>query len=319
MLIPHLLVWTFSVALMVCGADVISAQGFPAKSIRLVTGAAGGGGDFLSRLIAPGLSNAVGQPVVVDTRPGNVGPEIVAKSPPDGYTLLVDSTTFLIAPLLQKMPYDGLQDFSPISLLVTSLNILVVHPSVTAKSVKDLIALAKAQPGKLNYGSGSTSSSSFLATELFKSMTGVDIVRITYKGGGPTMTALISGEVQMVLSSAGSATPHIKSGKARALAVTSAQPSVLFPDLPTMAAAGVPGYESVSITGMFAPAKTPATIINRLNQEIVRVVNAADVKEKSLAAGLETVGSSPQQFATAVKADLARLGKVIKDLGIKGE
>ena len=310
--------WIFSVAIVVCGVDAVSAQSFPTKPIRLVTGAAGGGGDFLSRLIAPGFSNLLGQPVIVDTRPGNIGPEMVAKAVPDGYTLLLDSTTFLIAPLLAKMPYEGLQDFSAISLLVTSLNILVVHPSVPANSVKELIALAKASPGKLNYGSGSASSSSFLATALFTAMTGVDIVRITYKGGGPTMTGLISGEVQMVIASAGSATPHIKSGKARALAVTSAQRSVLYPDLPTIAAT-VPGYESVSMTGVFAPPKTPAALLNRLSQDAARAANAPDIKEKSLAAGLETVGSSPQQFADAVKADLARLGKVIKDAGIKGD
>jgi tripartite-type tricarboxylate transporter receptor subunit TctC len=318
MLIPHSFVWTVSAAVMICSANVTSAQSFPTKPIRLVTGAAGGGGDFLSRLVAPGFSNAMGQPVIVDARPGNVGPELVAKAQPDGYTLLIDSTTFLIAPLLQKMPYEGLRDFSAISLMVSSLNILVVHPSVSANSVKELIALFKASPGKFNYGSGSASSSSLLATELFKSMTGVDIVRIPYKGGGPTMTALVAGEVQMVIASAGSSTPHIKSGRVRPLAVTSAQRSPLFPDLPTIAAT-VPGYESVSMTGMFAPAGAPAAIVNRLSRDIARVINAPELREKSLAAGLETVGGTPQEFAAAVKADLTRLGKVIKDAGIKGE
>ena len=318
MLTPQSLLWTLSIAVSVLGADAVSAQNYPNKPIRFVTGAPGGGGDFVARLMAQGLTGPLGQPVIVDNR-GNIPGEIVAQALPDGYTLLVDSSSFLIGPLLQKMPYDAVKDFSPISWVVMSLNILVVHPSVPANSVKELIALAKAKPGQLNYGSGGAGSSTHLAAELFKSMAGIDIVRIPYKGAGPAMTALIAGEVQMVLGSAGSVTPLMKSGKLKALAVTSAQPSALFPGLPTMAATGVPGYESVAIHGIFAPVKTPASIIRILNEEVVRVVNTADVKEKFFKAGLETVGSSPEQFAAAIKSDLARMSKVIKEAGIKAD
>jgi len=318
MLTPQSLVWIVSVAVSVLGTDASSAQNYPHKPIRFVTGAPGGGGDFVARLMAQGLTGPLGQPVIVDNR-GNIPGEIVAQALPDGYTLLVDSSSFLIGPLLQKMPYDAVKDFSPISWVVMSLNILAVHPSVPANSVKELIALAKAKPGQLNYGSGGAGSSTHLAAELFKSMAGIDIVRIPYKGAGPAMAALIAGEVQMVLGSAGSVTPLMKSGKLKALAVTSAQPSALFPGLPTMAATGVPGYESVAIHGIFAPVKTPAATVRILNEEVVRVVNTADVKEKFLKAGLETVGSSPEQFAAAIKSDLARMSKVIKEAGIKAD
>ena len=203
--------------------------------------------------------------------------------------------------------------------MTRSPSVLVVHPAVAAKSVKELIALARASPGELNYASGPTGVSNHLAAELFKAMAGVNLVRIPYKGGGPAVNALIAGEVQVSFPSAAGVTQHIRSGRLRALAITSAQPSVLFPELPTLAASGLAGYESEGLAGVFAPAKTPAVLINRLNQEIVRCLDRTDVREKFLKAGLETVGSSPQEFGAKIKSEITRLGKVIKDAGIRSE
>lgn len=317
-----------SVGLMVLGAGVVSAQttstasgqAFPNKPIRIVTSEPGGSGDFVGRLIAQGLPSGLGQPVIVENRGGNVviPSMIVAKAAPDGYTLLLYGGTFWVGPLLEPLPYDPVRDFSPVTLAVGSPGIVVVHPSVPVNSIKELIALAKANPGVLNYGSGATGAITHLALELFKSMAGVDIVRIAYKGAGPAITDLIGGQVQVMFATSGSVAAHVKSGKLKALAVTSAQPSALFPNLPTVAAT-IPGYRGESIFGIFAPAKTPAVIINRLNQEIVRVLNTADVKEKLFNSGVEVVASSPEQFGAAVKSEIARLSKVIKDAGIKVE
>ena len=297
-----------------CGQD------YPTKPIRIVTTAAGGGGDFTTRQIAQGISGPLGQPVVVDNRAnGFLAAEIVYKAPADGYTLTVQGSTFWILPLLRKLPYDVMADFAPISLIEQSVNIVAVNPSVPAKSVKELIDLAKAKPGALNYGASSVGSTSHLAGELFKSLAGVNITMVPYKGAAPALAALISGELQLFISDVGLLMPHAKSGKLRALAITSAEPSMLAPGLPTVAASGVPGYEALLVTGIYAPAKTPAAVINRLHQEIVRVLNRPDVKERFLNAGVETVGTSPQQFAAIIKSDSARMGKVITNAGIKLE
>jgi tripartite-type tricarboxylate transporter receptor subunit TctC len=253
----------------------------------------------------------------VDNRGTVIAAELVAKAPPDGYTLLVQGVgTVWMRPLLEKVPWDPAKDFSPISLLVKEVSAIAVHPSVPAKSVKELIALAKARPGELNYATTGTGSTYHLATELFRSMAGINIVHIAYKSG-PLMAAVMSGEVHLVIYDAGLLAPHVKSGKLRALAVTSAEPSALVPELPTIAASGLPGYEAVSMTGIWAPAKTPETIINRLSKEIARFINLPDVKEKFFNARLEIVGSSPEQFAAIIKSDVARMSKVIKDAGIK--
>jgi tripartite-type tricarboxylate transporter receptor subunit TctC len=304
------------VALIAAGSDGATSQGYPNKPIRIVTGAPGGGSDFASRLIAQALTESFGQQVVVDNR-GNVAGEIVSKALPDGYTLLLDGASFWIGPLLQETSYDPLRDFSPVSAATLSPGILVVHPSVPANSVKELIALAKARPGEINYGSGGAGASTHLAPELFNVMAGVNITRINYKGAGPAINGLIGGEVQMMIPPAGSVSTHVKAGRLRALGITSAQPSALLPGLPTVAASGVPGYEAVSMTGMFAPAKTPAAIINRVSEETVRVLNRADVKERFLNSGVEAVGNTPQQFAAAVKSEMVKWGKVIKDAGVR--
>ncbi len=304
---------------LLLGAGVVCGQDYPSKPVRIITTSAGGGNDFVARLIGTGISGPLGQPVIVDNRPPVNAAEAVSKAPPDGYTLFVQGASLWIRSLLVKMPYDPVKDFSPISLIVREVNIVVVHPSVPAKSVKELIALAKARPGELNYASPGTGTTQHLATELFKSMARVNILHVPSKGSPLAITAMISGEVQLMIFEAGLLAPHVKSGKLRALAVTTAEPSALVPGLPTVAASGVPGYEAVSMTGILAPAKTPEAIINRLNQEIVRVVNRTDVKEKFFNAGTEAVGSTPEQFAATIKSDIVKTSKVIKDAGIKAE
>jgi tripartite-type tricarboxylate transporter receptor subunit TctC len=305
-----------SVGLMAPGAGVVSGQDYPNKPIRIVTGLAGGGGDSVARIIAQGISGPLGQSVIVDNRTTIQASEAASKAPPDGYTLLVIGSSVWIFPLLQKAPYE-VSDFSPISLISREINVVSVHPSVPVKSIKELIALAKARPGALNYGAGVIGGPQHLAAELFKSMAGVDIVRISYKGNAQSITGLISGEVQLMITDVGLLAPHVKMGRLRALAVTSLEPSALAPGLPTVAASGLPGYEAVGMTVMMAPANTPSAIINRLNQEIVRFLNRSDVKERFLNDGEEVVANSPEQFAAIIKSDMARISKVIKDAGIK--
>jgi tripartite-type tricarboxylate transporter receptor subunit TctC len=319
MLRPRFVAWMFLAGMMVLGTRMVSGQNYPSKPIRIVTAAPGSGNDFAARLMAPGLTGSLGQQVIVDNR-GIIAIETVAKAPPDGYTLLFYGTVLWLAPFLRdNVSYDPILDFSPVTWVTNSPNILVVHPSLPVKSVEALIALAKARPGELNYGSGSAGSTSHLAAELFKAMAGVNIVRIPYKGAAPALNDVIAGQVHLIFPSASSVMPHVKSGRLRALAVASAEPSALAPNLPTVAASGLPGYESASILGLFAPAGTPATIINRLNQEIERALNRAEVKQKLFNAGAEVVASSPERLAATVKSEMARLGKVIRDAGIRGE
>ena len=321
MLMPRFVVSIYLVGVIALGAGMVSGQDFPNKPIRIATAGAGGGSDFISRQIAQGISGPLGQPVIVMNTGGGGGGviqgEFLLKSPPDGSGLAVVGGSFWITPLLQKMPYDVVRDFSPISLVAREVSVVAVHPSVPAKSVKELIVLAKASPGALNYGSSSTGSPSHLAGELFNSLAGVRMVRVAYKGSALAITALISGEVPLVITDAGLVMPHVKSGRLRALAVTSAQPTALVPGMPTVAASGLPGYEIVGMTTIFAPGRTPMAIINRLNQEIVRVLSMPDVKERLLSTGVEAVGTSPEQFAAILKADIATMGKLIKDAGIK--
>jgi len=310
--------WMFPMGFMVLGAGMLSGQDYPNKPVRILGGAAGGGGDFVARQLAQGISGPLGQPVIVDNRStAFLAAEVLSKSPPDGYALFIGGNAIWIGPLLQKMPYDVANDFSPISQLVREVKVLVVHPSLPVRSVKELIALAKAKPGALNYGAVGIGSGSHIGTELFKSMAGVNIVRVPFKGGATTIAALLSGEVQMVIADLGLAMPHVQSGKLRAVAVTSAEPSALVPGVPAVAASGLPAFESTGVTGIWAPAKTPAAIIKRLNQEIVRALNLPDAKEKFFNAGVEVVGSSPEQFAATIRSEVSSVGKVIKDVGIK--
>ena len=308
-----------SAAVMILGIGAASGQVYPNRPIRIVTADPGGSNDFLARVIGQGVSESLGQQVIVDNRASALVAGIVAKSMPDGYTLLVTTGLVWILPLLQTTSYDPVKDLAPITLAVSTPNILVVHPGVAVNSVQEVIALAKARPGELNYGSGATGSASHLGAELFKAMAGVNIVRIPYKGAGPAVNGLIGGQVQLMMATAGSVAPHIKSGRLKALAVTSAQPSEMFPGLPTVSASGLPGYDATSMIGVLAPARTPAAIVNRLNQEIVKALNRPDTKAKLYNAGMEIVGSSPAQSVATIAGDMARMGKLIKDAGIRAE
>ena len=306
------------IGLMVSGAGNVLSQTYPNKPIRIVSNEAGGGNDIAMRLITPGLTGSLGQPVIVENRPGLISAETVAKALPDGYTVLSAGSILWLRPFMQdNVRWDPVKDFSPITIVVTSPLILVVHPSLSAKSVQELIALAKARPGALNFSSGAPGTAVNLAAELFNAMAGVKIVGVIYKGTAPALTGLMGNEVQVSFPTVNGVAPLLKSGKLRPLAVTSPQPSALAPGLPTVAASGLPGYEAVSPIAVLAPAKTPTTVIGRLNQEIVRVINQTDVKEKLFNAGAEVVGNSPEQAADHIKAEMARLGKVIKDSGIR--
>ena len=322
MLIRRIIVATLCFGPMMLGAGGVHGQAYPTKPIRLLVSAPGGGTDVLARIITPGLSENLGQQVVVDNRGSSVQVDAVYKSWPDGYSLMMIGTfPNWIITLLRNNPNDRSisRDFSPISIVGRVPQVLVVNPSVPAKSVKELVALAKAKPGSLNYASSSPGGTNSLAGELFKVLAGVNIVAIPYKGTGAGIVGLLGNEVQMMIPAASAVVPLVKSGKLRALAVTSAQPSEFFPGLPTMAASGLPGYEMEQTLGMFAPRKTPVAIISRLNQAIVRVVSQADVKAKFFSSGSEAVGSSPAELAAKVKAEMVRWGKVIKDAGIRAE
>ncbi len=298
-----------------------SGSEYPNRPVRMVTTAPGGGNDFAARLIAPALAGGLGQQVIVDNRSSTVVPgDIVAKSPPDGYSILLAASTFTIGPLLiRNSPYDPVQDFAPITLAVSSPNILVVHPMVPATSIKELIALARSKPGELNYATSGIGSSAHLAAELFKSMAGVNIVHVPYKGAGPASIDLVAGQVQLAFGNTTTVMPHVKAGRLRALAVSTAQPSALVPGLPTVASSGLTGFESASMVGILGPARTPSAIVERLNRELVRVLNLPDVKEKFSNVGMETVGSTPAHLNATMKSEIARLGKVIRDAGIRGD
>ena len=312
-------VWLIAVvatgdALPVCGQD------YPNKPIRVVTGEPGGGSDFAARVLAQGLTTALGKQVVVDSRAVLVLMETVARAPADGYTLLFYGSSVWLAPFLRNdVNYDPVKDFSPITIAIRAPNVLAVHPSVAAASVGELIALARARPGVLNYASVGSGSTAHLAAELFKAMAGVDIVHIPYKGGAPAVNDLISGQVQLMFGTMGSSVPHVKSGRLRALAITSAQPSALAPNLPTVAASGLPGFHSEGTHSIFAPAGTGRSIVNRLNAEFVRLLNRTEVKEQFLNAGIEAVGNSPEQLLATMKSEMTQIGKLIANASIRAD
>ena len=317
MLLSRFATGVFFIGFTIFGAGVACGQDYPSKPIRIFTTTAGGGSDFAARIIAQGISGPLGQPVVIENRNGGpLAAEPVGKAPPDGYTVFVGGAAFWILPLLQKTPYDP-ADFTPLTLISKDVFMIVVHPSLPAKSIKELIALAKARPGELNYGSGAPGGPNHIAMELFKSMTGLNIVNVAYKGPPAAVTAQLGGEVQISLTETGLVAPHMKSGRLRVLAVTSAEPSALFPGIPTVANSGVPGYEWVGMTVTLMHAKTARPIVNRLSQEIIRTLRAPEVKEKFLGIGSEVVANTPDEFAALIKADTARISKVIKDAGIK--
>ncbi len=297
------------VCLALLGITTITAQAqeYPSRSIRILTGEPGGTNDFVARLLAQGLNTGLGQSVVIDNHPSNLVGEVASKAPADGYTLLVAGDTFLTVPLMQASPYDPVRDFKPITLVTRAPSVLAVHPSLPVKSLKELIALAKSKPGQLNY----SSSPGQVVGELFNNMAHVKIVRIPYKGGGPALTALISGEVQLVYSTAGAMSVHIKAGRLRPLAVTTIERSPLAPDLPSISTV-VPGFVFQSIYGLFAPAKTPAAVITRVNKEAVQFLKQPAIKAKFLVSGVEAVGSTPEELLSTVTSQTDKIAAVIK-------
>ena len=301
-------------------AGAVSSQPYPYKPVRVVTSDAGGGSDSVARVITPAFGVVLGQNIVIENHPAGVIPgKVVAKAAPDGYTLLLYSATFWTSPLFQKEPaYDAVKDFAPIALLLSAPSILVVNPALPVHSVKDLIALAKSKPGVLNYGSVAQGSPLHIAAEQFKAMAGVDIVRVTYAGSLATLTDTIAGQVQMVFAPT-TAMQFIKIGKLRGLAVTTAKPSALLPDLPTIAASGLPGYAQTNASGMFAPVGTPPALIARLNKDLIAVINKPDVKDKLFSLAQEVIGGSADDLAHHMKAEIATVKKIMVDSNIKPE
>ena len=298
----------------------VHAQDTTTKPRRIVTIEVGGGNDTVARLVARAWESQLNQRVIVENRGGASGviaAETVIKAAPDGFTLLSMSGSLWLLPFMQSVPYDPVRDLLPVTQSITSPNILVTNPALPVKSVKELIALARARPGQLNYSTAGTGSGGHLAMELLKSMAKLDIVRIAYKGGAPAMTDLISGQVQLAITSTGTIGGHVKSGRLRALAVTSAQPTALAPGLPTIASQGLPGYEIASTYGIFVPAKTPANVIARIHQDIGRGLNAPEIRERFFSSGSEVVANTPQEFAQVIAAEQAKLGKLIRDMNIK--
>ncbi len=307
--------------LAVCAAGAL-AQGYPNKLIRfIVPWPPGGGADVLSRILSPNLAENLGQQIVIDNRggaAGNIGAELAAKSPPDGYTIVFAySGTHAINPsIYSKMPFKE-SDFAPIIWLAEVPQVLIVHPSLPVKNVKDLIALVRARPGELTYGSSGNGAINHLAGALFATMTKTRTVHVPYKGGGPAAIALMSGEISMILGEPASVVPHIKSGKLRALAVTSARPALALPELPTVAASGVPGYEVTSWNGILAPAGTAPDIIARLNTEFNKIIASPAMKQKMIDNGYEPMGGPPEKFGAKIRAEIEKWAPVVKAAGVK--
>jgi tripartite-type tricarboxylate transporter receptor subunit TctC len=312
-----------SVSMLFAISSGAQAQTYPNRAVRLIVPfAAGGSTDIIGRTVGQKLNEMWGQPVLVDNRPGGstvIGTDAVAKAAPDGYTLLITPAPFTIVPsLIAKLPYDPARDFEPITLINTTPLVIVVHPGVPAKSIKELIALAKSRPGTLNYGSSGAGGSNHLAGELFNAMAGVKIVHIPYKGNAPALADLVGGHVDAVFNGLTSAMPLIKSGRLRALAVTSLARAGALPDMPTLDELGLKGFQAVAWNGLTAPARTPKEVIARLNADVIKVVRSAELAERLKAEGSDPVGNSPAQYAAFLRDEIAKWAKVIKQAGIKG-
>ena len=306
------------------GLAYAQAQPYPNKPIRLIVGfPPGGGTDVVARIIQPKLAEHLGQPVVIENRPGATGTVaagMVAKSPADGYTLMMGHVSVnAIAPsLFPKLPYDVIRDFAPVTLTASVPHFVVVHPSLPVTSVKELIAHSKAQPGKLSFPSAGNGSTPHLAGEMFKSMAGINLVHVPYKGTGQSMQDLLAGQHQVAFDTLPASAPYVRAGRLRALAVSSTKRLAEFPDVPTVAEAGVPGYQLATWYGVFAPAGTPLAIVNRLHAEIARAMQAPETRVRLGEIGVDdTVTRSPEEFAAIVRADTARYAKVVKDAGLK--
>jgi len=297
------------------------AQNFPTKPITIIVPfSAGGTTDILARIVGQGLTTELGQSVVVDNKPGaggNIGGSLAAKAAADGYTLFMGTvgTHAINQSLYKKMPFDPVKDFAPLSRVATVPNLLVAHPSQPFKTVKEMIAYAKANPGKITFGSPGSGASPHVSGELFKSMTGTDLLHIPYKGSAPAMTDLLGGQTSVMFDNMPSAIQHVRSGKLRPIAVTTAKRSPELPDVPTIAEAGVPGYEATSWFGMFAPAGTPKPVLDKLHAALIKVLNQADVKKKIAEQGGDVVAETPAQFAAFIQAESVKWGKVVKESG----
>jgi tripartite-type tricarboxylate transporter receptor subunit TctC len=306
-------------------ANDAAAQAYPSKPIRFVVPYPPGGPlDTVARLTAQKVSEAVKQPVIADNKPGaggNIGADIVAKSPADGYTILMGAVaTHAINPALYaSIPYDPVRDFAPVTQLASTPNILIVHPSIPASNVREFIAYAKANPGKLNFGSGSAGSAGHLAGELFKTMAGIEMTHVPYKGAAPAMQDLVGGQIQLMFDNLASALGQVRAGKVKGLAVTTAKRTSLAPDLPTIAESGLPGFDINTWFGVFVPAGTPPDVVDRLHAEFTRALAAPDVREKMLNLGAEPVGSRPEEFAAYIKQEAQKYARVIKASGAKAD
>jgi tripartite-type tricarboxylate transporter receptor subunit TctC len=312
--------------LLACaGASAVAcAQNYPVRSVRIVVPyAPGGNTDFTARVIATKLTDVFGQQVVVENRAGgatNIGSDLVAKAAPDGYTLLMGGASNAInMSLYQKLPYDTLRDFAPISLCVKGANVLAVHPSVPVKNVKELIALAKARPGKLNYASSGLGSSNQMAGELFKLMAGVNIVHVPYKGNSPALTDTIGGQVEMVFSGVPLLVPHIQAGRIRAIGIGSLKRFPALPDVPTINESGLKGYEATTWFGLMAPVKVQKEIVARLNIETGKILASREVSERFINEGVEPMGGTPEFFTAFIRDEIAKYAKVVKAASLKGE
>ncbi len=311
-----------SVAILLFLSAASFAQNYPTRPIRFVVANSPGGGlDITARAVSPRLISALGQQVIIDNRPGAAGSiaaEITAKSAPDGYTVLLGSIGNLAVNvnLYKGLAYHPLRDLAPITFAVSGSNVLVVNPAVPAKTVQELIALGRAQPGKLTYGSSGSGNAGHLAGELFKSMAKIDMLHVPYKGGAPAMVDLIAGQTQLIFSSPPTAVPQVKAGRIRALAVTTAKRSAVLPDLPTIAESGLPGFEADNWYGIVVAAKTPRAIVDRLNAEFVRILNMPDIKEALSKQGLEVAPGTPEAFGAYMKSEFAKWAKVIADAGL---
>jgi tripartite-type tricarboxylate transporter receptor subunit TctC len=311
-------------ALLVSAGSAAFAQNYPARPIRLILGfAPGGSTDLVARVVGQKMAESWGQQVVIDNRPGAngmIGADLVAKANPDGYSLLLSSIgPMAINASLYKMPYDIVADFAPVTYTGNVTNLLVVHPSVPAANVKELIALARAQPGKLTFGSSGTGGAPHMAVELFKILANVNVVHVPYKGGGPAMADLVGGQISGSFASMPSSIPFVRAGKLRALAVTAPKRSPAEPQVPTISEAGIPGFSVLDWQGLFTTAKTPAAVVNKLNAEVVRILALPDVIEKLAVAGVEIQTTTPREWGDFVKSEIAKWGKVVKDAHIKVE
>lgn len=300
---------------------IAAAQDFPSQPVHIITAEAGATNDLQARAIAPGLSELLGQPVVIENRGGSgvIPISAVATAEPDGHTLLVFGGGVWQLPLMQSVSYDPVEDIAPIAMMTTAPVVLVVNASLDVDSVEDLIAMAKAEPGVLSYGSGATGGITHLSAELFKDMAEVDIERVAYSGAAQAVTALLSGEVQMAFVGVNTARAHVESGALKALGVSSTQPSSVYPGVPPIAEAGVPGYSAATVQGIFAPGGTPKEVIDLLNADIVEVLNRPEIKEQLASSGAEVVGSTPEEFAAYIAADTENMRRVVEVTGLNNQ